>query len=118
MVEVKTQEGIARIEHSHVHAHVGLRPRVRLNVDVLGAEELLGAVAGEVLDRVHELASAVVPPAGISLGILVGEDRSDDLHDALGDVVLRGDQFEGVGLAILLLLADSPDLGVDLFENA
>ena len=43
---------------------VGLAPGVRLHVGVLGAEELLGAVDGELLDHVDELAAAVVALAG------------------------------------------------------
>ena len=46
-------------------------PRVGLHVGVLGAEELLGAVAGQVLDHVDILAAAVVAPAGIAFGILL-----------------------------------------------
>ena len=42
---------------------VGLRAGVRLDVGVLGAEELLGAVDRELLDDVDVLAAAVVAPA-------------------------------------------------------
>jgi len=42
-------------------------PRVRLDVGVLGAEERLGAIDGQLLDLVDHLAAAVVPasPEGL-----------------------------------------------------
>ena len=52
---------------------VGLRAGVRLHVGVFGAEQLLGAVDGELLGDVDVLAAAVVALAGIAFGVLVGE---------------------------------------------
>ena len=57
----------------HEGGEVGLRARVRLHVGVVGAEELLQPVDGELLDLVDDLAAAVIPPPRISLGVLVGE---------------------------------------------
>src|SRR4029077_16200346 len=55
-------------------------------------------------------AAAVVAPAGITLGILVGEDGPLRLEDGLAHHVLGGDQLEIVLLALGLTL----DGGVDL----
>src|SRR5438132_13721057 len=41
--EVRPQYGVAGLEQREVHGHVGLRAGVRLDVGVLGAEQLLGA---------------------------------------------------------------------------
>ena len=57
--QVHAHHAVARLAHGHVHGGVGLRARVRLHVHVLGAEELLGALDGERLDLVDDLA---VPP--------------------------------------------------------
>ena len=76
---------------------------MRLHVGVLGAEELLGAVAGQVLHHVHELAAAVVALAGIAFGVLVGEDRARGLQHRLADEVLRGDQLQPFMLAALFV---------------
>src|SRR5262249_56302313 len=46
--QIGPQHGIAGLEEGEVHRHVGLRARVWLNVHVLGAEELFGAVDGEI----------------------------------------------------------------------
>ena len=75
MRQVQPEDGVARLQQRHVGRGVRLRAGVRLHVRVLGAEELLGAVAREVLHHVGELAAAVVALAGIALGVLVGEDR-------------------------------------------
>ena len=61
---------------------------MRLHVGVLGAEELLGTVAREVLNHVGEFASAVVALGGIALGILVGEDRGGSFEHGFADKVL------------------------------
>src|SRR3972149_1359578 len=41
--EVRPEPHVARLEHAEVDGHVRLRPRLRLEVDLLGAEQLLGA---------------------------------------------------------------------------
>ena len=73
-------------EQRQVDGHVGVGARVRLHVGVLGAEQRLDALAGEVLDLVDDLVAAVVALAGIALGVLVGEDRARGLAAPPGDV--------------------------------
>ena len=86
---------------------------MRLHVGVLGAEQRLGAIDGELLDDVDELAAAVVAPARIALGVLVGQDRALRLEDGAADDVLGGDQLE-IGLLAVGFGADRPpDGGVD-----
>ena len=41
--QVHAEHRVARLEQRQVDGHVGLRARVRLHVDVLGAEQRLGA---------------------------------------------------------------------------
>ena len=60
---------------------------MRLDIHVVGSEELLGTIARQVLDYIGELASAVVPLAGITLGLLVGEHRSGGLEHRAADEV-------------------------------
>ena len=62
------------------HGLIGLRARVRLHVHVIALEKLLGAIAGQVFDHVHKLASAVVALAGIALGIFVGQRSGGGGH--------------------------------------
>jgi hypothetical protein len=48
-----------------IDGHIGLRAGVWLHVGVLRAEERPGAIAGQVLGDVDDLAAAVVAPSGI-----------------------------------------------------
>ncbi len=89
MAKVKPEDGVARLEAREVDGSVGLRPAVRLNVDVLGIKKFGGAVACEVLDLVYNLASAVVALAGIALSILVGKHRPDGFHDGRRGEIFR-----------------------------
>ena len=76
VVERHAHDRVAGLEHRHVGGVVGLGAGVRLDVGVLGAEQLLGAVDRELLGDVDLLAAAVVAAAGVALGVLVGEHRA------------------------------------------
>ena len=116
--EVHPHDGVARFEDGEVDGHVGLGAGVRLDVGVLGAEEFLGAVDGDVLDDVGRPAAAVVPLPRISLGVLVREDGAHGGEDGLRDVVLRGDELESVVLALGFEADGVGDLRIDLRERA
>ena len=92
---------------------VGLRAGVRLHVGGLRAEQGLDPVDGQLLDDVDVLAAAVVAPAGVALGVLVGQDRALGLHDRGGGEVLRRDHFEGGLLAAQLMINGPRDLSVN-----
>ena len=117
MGEIEAEDGVAGLEHRHVGGGVGLGAGVRLHVGVLGAEDLLGAVAGEVLDHVGELAAAVVAASGIALGVFVGEDRSGGLKHGLADKVLRGDHLQPLVLAENFVFDGGGDLRIGLGER-
>ncbi len=72
--QVEAENGVAGLQNRRVSRGIGLRAGVRLHVDMLAAEDLLGAIAGQVLDHVGILASAIVAAPGIALGIFIGED--------------------------------------------
>ena len=101
------------LHHRHVGRHVGGRAGVRLHVRVLGAEQLLGAIARQVLHHVGELAPAVIALAGIALGVLVGEDRARGLQHRFADKVLRGNQLQPLVLAALFVFDGLRDLRVN-----
>ena len=58
----------------------------------------LGARDGERLGDVDELAAAVVAPARVALGVLVGHHRAGGFEDRPAHEVLRRDQLEPFGL--------------------
>jgi hypothetical protein len=90
--------------------------RVRLDVGVLGPEELLGTVDRELLGDVDLLAASVIALARIALGVLVGEHRAGGVEDRLRDEVLGGDHLERALLASEFAVEDPGDVRVDLGE--
>ncbi|MOA06780.1 hypothetical protein D3C78_1264410 [compost metagenome] len=87
---------------------------MRLNVGVVGAEQLLGAVDGQLLDHVDVLATTVVTLARVAFGVLVGQDRTLGFHDGWAGVVFRSDQLDMLFLAQSFLLHGFEELGVVL----
>ena len=75
---------------------------MRLDVGVLGAEERLGALEGELLDDVDVLAAAVVALARVALGVLVGEPGALGFHHRGEGEVLAGDQLDLPRLPVAL----------------
>src|SRR6185503_6630691 len=62
------------------------------------------------------LAAAVVAPAGIALGILVGQHRARRLEHGARDDVRRGDQLDLLLLAVQLALQHRVDRRIGLGE--
>ena len=116
--QVHAQDRVAGLKHRGIGGLIGLRSGMRLHVGVLGAEELLGAVASQVLDDVDELAAAVIALAGIAFGVLVGEDAAGGFQHGFGGEVLAGDQFQPAVLALDFVLDGFVNLGVDDGERA
>ena len=78
------------------------------------AEELLGAITGDVLDHIRELASAIVATARIAFRILIGENRTGGFKHCLADEVFRGDHLEALVLAADFILNGGSDLRIGL----
>ena len=115
--EIEAENGVARLQHRRVGRGVGLRAGVRLHIDVLAAEDLLGAIAGQVLHHVGVLAAAVVAAAGIALGIFIGEDRAGRLQHCFGDEVFAGNHLQPFVLAEGFVVNGGGYLGVGLGEG-
>ncbi len=75
-VEAHPEDRVARRQQRLVNALVRLAAGIGLHIDEADAEELLGALDGERLGDVHELAAAIVALARIALGIFIGHDRA------------------------------------------
>ena len=114
VIELHAQDPVTGIEQGHVDSGVGLGAGVRLDVGVLGPEQLLRPVDGQLLGHVHVLAAAVVALAGIALRVLVGEHRSLAVENRLGNEVLGGDHLERPLLAAGLVLEHLRDLRIDV----
>ena len=101
-VETHAHDRIAGLHERCLGGVVGLGAGVGLHVDERSAEELLGALAGEVLHGVNRPAAAVIAPAGKAFGVLVGERAARCLEHRKADEVLAGYELDGVALAIEL----------------
>src|SRR5579872_5142617 len=112
LVEAHGADRVARLDEGEISGEVGDGAGVRLDVGVLGAEELLRPLAGEVLDLVRHHVPAVVAPARVALGVLVGENRRGRLEDGPGGEVLRGDELERGALPLELLGEEAADVVV------
>ena len=115
--EVHGEDAIAGLEDAEVDGHVGLAAAVGLDVGVVRAEELLGALDRKVLDDVDMFTSTVPTASGISLGILVGEAGTLSLHDRLAGEIFRCDQLDVFELAMMLRGDGGSDLRVGLGEG-
>src|SRR5262245_58388345 len=115
--EVHAEDRVARFEQGEVDGHVGLRARMRLHVDVFGAEQLLGARDRKRLGDVDEFAPTVITLAGISLRVLVRHHRTGSLEYGAADEVLRCNQFEAFGLTPRFVLDCACDFGVGFGER-
>gem|GEM_PF-5011520 len=124
--EVEPKDLVANTQQSGVDAQVGLSAGVGLHIDVLGPEERLGPIDGQLLDLVHHLAPAVVAMSWIALGVLVVEmvvpDYPVNLHGTshrlqhrLTGVVLRGDQLDGLALPAALFSDQPRQFAIRLF---
>ena len=75
LIEAHRQDGVARLDECEIGRQVGVRARVRLDVGMLRAEQLRRTGPCEVLHLVRDNVPAVVPPSGVTLGVLVGQHR-------------------------------------------
>ena len=88
-----------------------------LHVGCFGAKEFFHAVDGQLLHHVHKFAAAVVAPAGVALGIFVGQLRAGGLQHGGRGIVFAGDQLDVVFLALVFGLNGGPDFGIGLRDE-
>ena len=103
---------------AHEDRHIGLRAGVRLHVGVIGAEDRFQTGDRENLRLVDPFASAVIPFARITFGVLVGHDARVGFANRLAGVVLRRYQLEVVALTLLLTGDGGKDFGIGRFDVA
>ena len=87
---------------------------MRLDVGEAAAEQLLGALDRQRLDRVRRPAALIVAAARIALGIFVGQHRALRLEHRAADDIFRRDQLDLGLLALQLGLDRRGDRGVGI----
>ena len=93
-VERHAEDRVAGLGQRQHHRAVRLRARMRLDVGEAAAEQLLGPLDRQRLDRVRRRAALIVAPARIAFGIFVGEHRALRLEHRAADDILRRDQLD------------------------
>ncbi len=112
--EIEAHEGVAGLQQRQEHGLVHLAAGVRLHVGEVGAEQLLGAIDGEVFRDVDEFAAAIIARARIAFRILVGHHRALRLQHGAADDVFRRDQLDFMPLATEFALDGGGDLRIGL----
>ena len=90
---------------------------MRLDIRVLGSEELLCPVYGKLLDDIDILAAAVVSRAGVALGIFISQMASHGLHNGAAGEVFGRYQLNVVALTLQLHFHCTVQLGVAHFYS-
>ncbi len=110
--EIHRQHRIAGRQDGAEDRHVRLGSGVRLHVHVLGAEQLLRPLDGQLLRRIDVLAPAVPTGIRIALGVLVRQHGALRLQHGEAGKVLAGDQLDILVLALDLLPDDLIDVRI------
>src|SRR5687767_10391300 len=117
MSEVHAENGVTWTKHGAVCGLISLRSGVRLDVGILGPEQLLSSIAREILHNVHVLAAAVVTPSRIAFGVFIGEDATRRLENGLGGEILAGDEFQARVLTLELIADGIVNLRIGLSQR-
>ena len=118
MREIQTKNRVAGLQYRRISGLIGLRPLVRLHIDILRAKKFLGPLARQVLDYVGKLASAVIALARIPFRILVGEHRPGSLQHSLADKIFRSDQLQPFMLTASFVVGSVRNFGINFVEGA
>jgi len=87
---------------------------VRLDIDMIGTEQLLGPFDGQVFGDIDIFTTAIIPLARITLSVFVGQWRADSLQNGFADEIFRSDQFNFGTLATDLKLDCRVDFRINL----
>ena len=117
LIQAHAEKHVTWRQQCEVHRRVGLRAGVRLHVDIVGAEKFLRPVDRQLLGNVHEFTAAVVALARIALRVFVGHRRTLRLQHPGTGVVLRGDEFDVILLALPLAVERALEFRVDILDE-
>src|SRR6059058_5400828 len=113
MRQREAEQRVAELGDGEIRRHVRLRPRVRLHIRMLGAEQLLRPVDRELLDLIDDLAAAVIALPRQPLGVLIRERGPHGFEYRDRYEVLARDQLEAVLLARDFFLDELADFRID-----
>ena len=117
MRKIHAEDRVAGIQHGGVGGLVRLRTGMRLHVGIFGMEQLLRAIARQILHHVGMFAAAVIPLAGITFGVLVGEHAAGRFEHRLGGEIFARNQFQPRVLPLGFLADQIRDFGIHLGQR-
>ena len=85
---------------------------------MLGSEELLGAIARQILHHIGKLASAVITLPRIAFRIFIGENRPHGFEHSFADKILGRDQLEALMLASFFIGNGIGYVGINFRKRA
>ena len=88
-----------------------------LHVGVVGAKQLLGALDGDVFGDIDKLAAAIIAPARIAFGVLIGQHAAQCRQHGRRHVIFAGNQLDAFRLAPPFQLDRLKYLGVALGQQ-
>ena len=119
--KVKTHDTVMRTEEGRVDGKVGRRSGVGLYIDAplvrVEPVGLQGTSLAESFNLIYDFVTSVVTSVGKTLGVFVGEARSETFKDGSRGEVLRSDEFERAPLAVLFLLDQVVQFRILFFER-
>ena len=71
------EHGLTGHDEGPVRSEIGARPTMGLEVGMVGAKKFLGARNADFLGHINFSTTTVIPPAGVSLGVLITQCRAE-----------------------------------------
>ena len=118
MREIHAHDRIAGMDQRKINGHVRLCAGMRLDIGTFCAEQLLGALNGNLFNDIDILAAAIIALARIALRIFVGQYTAHGSHHGRGNEVFGGNQLNIALLAAKLLLHGLTNLRVEARDKA
>ena len=116
MGEIHGQNSVANFECGKIDCHVGLSTAVGLDVDMFGAEQLLGPIDCQLFNSIDILTAAVPSFARIAFRIFVREDAALCFHHSAAGEILGRDQFDIFALPFFLRCDRVENLRIDFAQ--
>ena len=91
---VHSQNGVSGLEGGKIYRHIGLGAGVRLDVDMIGPEELFGPLDSQGLHDIDKFAPIVVSLSRVTFGVFVGHDAALGFENRLAHKIFRWNQFQ------------------------
>ena len=117
VIEGQAEYRVSGLDERLVDGRIGLGAGMRLDVDVFGTKQALGAFTCDGLDLIDLFAAAIVTTSRIAFGILVGKHGALSLQNRTWHEVFGGDHLQAVLLAGQFGVEHGGDFGIGLGDG-